>query len=165
MLTRDRFPKPIRTGLLRSAMEMRVDSASGRGRGRTKVLVVDDHDGFRTGLAAILADEGFAVDTALNGEAAIARAAELAPDVVLMDVDMPGMSGAEAARRVLGAIGSVRVVMLGFHDNGRLEARRCGAHGYLSKAAPLEDVIATIAAAAYADRENAAPVEGEALAA
>jgi CheY-like chemotaxis protein len=145
-------------------MEVRAHSATGGGRVRTKVLVVDDHDGFRTGLAAVLADEGFEVDTASNGEAAIARAAELQPDLVLMDVDMPGMSGAEAARRVRGAIGSVPVVMLGFQDDGQLEARRAGAHGYLSKAATLEDVIASIAAAAYAATANAAP-SGETLAA
>ena len=136
-------------------MEARVDSAPGGGS--TKVLVVDDHDGFRTGLAAILAEEGLAVDAASSGEAALARAAQIKPDVVLMDADLPGMSGAEAARRLLRVIGSVRVVMIGFHDDGRLEALRCGAHGYLSKAAPLEDVLVSIRAAAHADRESAGP--------
>ncbi len=67
----------------------------------TRVLLVDDHDVFRHGLAQLLGDEGLEVIGQASGGAAGARLArELAPDVVLMDLAMPGMDGIEAARQI-----------------------------------------------------------------
>jgi DNA-binding NarL/FixJ family response regulator len=138
-------------------MDVSVDIGEGGGRASTRVLVVDDHDGFRTGLASILVAEGFTVDTAPSGKAALARATGFKPDVVLMDEHTPGMSGEEATRRVLRTIGSASVIMFGFHDDGMLEAVR-GARGYLSKAATLEEILAVIAAAAHSNLEITAPI-------
>jgi len=68
-----------------------------------RVLVVDDHELFRTGLRALLEEEGFEVADAGGGEAALVALPSFAPDVVVMDLNMPGMSGIEAtARELLG---------------------------------------------------------------
>src|SRR5919198_2299537 len=93
----------------------------------TRVLVVDDHDAFRAGLAALLGEEGFAVDTAASGAAALKRAASFEPDVILMDVDMPVMSGVEATRRVLEVVASARVLLLGYGQEGLADAIPAGA--------------------------------------
>jgi len=105
-------------------MDVSMDIAEGAGWASTRVLVVDDHDGFRTGMASILVAEGLTVDTAPSGEAALLRAAGFKPDVVLMDEDMPGMSGEEATRRMLRTVGSASVVMFGFRHDGMLDAVR-----------------------------------------
>src|SRR5215210_8340615 len=63
---------------------------------RVKVLVVDDHDMFRTGLRALLEEEGFEALDASSGELGVRRARSFSPDVMLVDMNMPGMSGVEA---------------------------------------------------------------------
>src|SRR5436190_3322857 len=98
-------------------------------RATTKVLVVDDQDAFRIGLAAILTEEGFAVETAASGMAALERAAAFEPDVILMDVGMPEISGIEATRRVLQVVVSARDVMMVYYEEGLVEAIAAGAGG------------------------------------
>ena len=66
-----------------------------------RVLVVDDHDLFRTGLRALLEEEGFEVAASPSGEAALAALPAVQPDVILMDLNMPGMSGIQATGRVM----------------------------------------------------------------
>ena len=108
----------------------------------TRVLVVDDHALFRKGVASLLRDaEGFVV----VGEARDGREA-LAPDVVLMDVYMPGMDGLEAARRIRQAVPSVRIVMLTIseEDQNLFEALKAGAHGYLLKSVEPEELFRTL---------------------
>src|SRR5829696_9936694 len=69
-----------------------------------RVLLVDDHDVFRHGLAQLLRDEGLTIlGEASSGEAGVRLAAELRPDVVLMDLSMPGISGVEATRAIAAA--------------------------------------------------------------
>src|SRR4051794_23991510 len=115
-----------------------------------RVLVVDDHDLFRTGLRALLEEEGFDMSDAPGGEAALVALPSFAPDVIVMDLNMPGMSGIEATARVLEARPATRVVMLTINrdDERILEAVRAGASGYLVKDAELEEIVAGIRAAA-----------------
>jgi DNA-binding NarL/FixJ family response regulator len=110
------------------------------------VLVVDDHQLFRTGLRELLAEEGFDVEAADGGEAALRRVRRLAPDVVLMDVDMPGMSGIEATRRLRETAPATGVLMLTVFpdDDLVLQAVRAGASGYLLKDAELGEIVAGI---------------------
>src|SRR4051794_33019542 len=77
-----------------------------------RVLVIDDHDLFRTGLRALLEDEGFEVADAVSGPAGIRRAPSFRPDVVVMDMNMPGMSGVEATPLVLEAAPDAFVLVL-----------------------------------------------------
>ena len=120
-----------------------------------RVLVVDDHDVFRHGLAQLLAAEGLAVVAeASGGEAGVRLASELRPDVVLMDLSMPGMSGVEATRAIAAAAPDApRVVVLTLSDDDAtmLEALLAGAAGYLLKEATLEEIVRAVRAAAAGD--------------
>jgi DNA-binding NarL/FixJ family response regulator len=116
----------------------------------TKVLIVDDHDLFRTGLRALVEEGGFAATDAASGAAALRRVAQFRPDVVVMDLNMPGMSGIEATRQLLQLRPEAAVLILTIsNDDARvIEAVRAGARGYLLKDAPLEEILTGIRAAA-----------------
>lgn len=119
-----------------------------------RVLLVDDHDVFRHGLAQLLRDEGLEiVAEASAGEAGVRLAGELAPDVVLMDLSMPGMSGVEATRAIAAAHRPARVVVLTLSDDdgSMLEALLAGAAGYVLKDATLDQIVAAVQAAAAGD--------------
>jgi len=113
-----------------------------------RVLMADDQALFRRGLFVLLGSEpGIeVVAEAQDGEEAIARAAELAPDVVLLDVRMPRMDGIEAARRIRELLPSTKVLMLTVSDeeDDLYEAIKAGANGYLLKEVSVEDVAAAI---------------------
>jgi DNA-binding NarL/FixJ family response regulator len=111
---------------------------------------VDDHDLFRTGLRSLLEEEGFQVADASSGSAGARRARNFAPDVVVMDMNMPEMTGVEATPLVHDAAPDASVLMLTIatDDERVLAAVRAGASGYLLKDAPLEEIAAGIRAAA-----------------
>ena len=116
-----------------------------------RVVIADDHPHYREGLARLLRKNGIeVVGEAPNGEAAIRAAKETAPDVVIMDLNMPGMSGAEATRRLLEHAPESRVIVLSVsaQDEDVTDAMRGGASGYLVKEAPVDQVIEGIRAAA-----------------
>jgi NarL family two-component system response regulator LiaR len=115
-----------------------------------RVLLVDDHDLFRAGLRELLEEEGFTVDDVPSGEAGVRRSRTMRPDVVVMDLNMPGMSGIEATRQVLAGHPDASVLMLtvAADDKGVLEAIRAGAVGYLLKEARLAEIVAGVKAAA-----------------
>ncbi|QHC69821.1 response regulator transcription factor [Rathayibacter sp. VKM Ac-2801] len=119
------------------------------------VLIVDDHPLVRAGLAGLVgAAEGLRVlGQASSGEEALALAPGLAPDVVLMDLSMPGMDGIEATARLREVLPTTRVVVLtSFDDRARvLAALRAGAQGYQLKDADPESVLAAIRSAAAGD--------------
>ena len=102
-----------------------------------RLLLADDHTLFRKGLASLLEKEpGFEViGEAQDGAEAIRKAQADKPDLVLMDIHMPGVNGLEATRQITNAIPATRVVMLTIseEDKDLFEAIKCGAHGYLSK--------------------------------
>jgi DNA-binding NarL/FixJ family response regulator len=120
------------------------------GNRRIRVLVVDDHDLFRTGLRALLEEEGFDVGDSVSAEAALRRLPGFRPDVVVMDTDMPGMSGLEAIPLVLLAAPKASVLMLAIaaDDEQVLDAVRAGASAYLLKDAELSEISAAIRAVA-----------------
>lgn len=116
-----------------------------------RVVVVDDHELFRGGLVALLEERGIQV----VGEAALAaegiqQVKDLNPDVVLMDLNMPGMSGVEATQRLAAAAPLVRVVVLTVMANERnvMDAVLAGACGYLLKDAPIDQIVDGVHAAA-----------------
>ncbi|WP_182879565.1 response regulator [Microbispora sp. H10949] len=112
------------------------------------VLVVDDHPVFREGFAALLGsiDEVEVVGTAATGAEAVEQAARREPDVVVMDVSMPGMDGIEATRHILRERPETGVVVLTMseEDGTIFEALRAGARGYLLKGAEPEEVVRAI---------------------
>ena len=119
--------------------------------GDVRVLVVDDHDLFRTGLLNLLRENGVhVVGEAENGHMALRLVRELAPDVVVMDLNMPGMSGIEATRQIASAAPLTRVLVLSISesDGDVMEAVMAGACGYLVKDSSIQQLIAGIRAAA-----------------
>ncbi len=120
-----------------------------------RVLVVDDQELVRSGFCVILdaADGITVVGEAANGAAAVSEAAAHQPDVVLMDIRMPGMDGLEAARLITRTAPAPKVVMLTTFDldDYVYEALRAGASGFLLKDSPRHDLIAAIRAAAAGD--------------
>jgi DNA-binding NarL/FixJ family response regulator len=124
-----------------------------------RVLLADDHGVIRDGLGRLIsALDGVAlVGTAADGAAAVSECARLAPDVVLMDLDMPVLDGIEATRRIAAAQPGVAVVVLtAFSDRPRIMgALEAGACGYLLKDVDAEEVGAGIRAAA----RGAAPLD------
>jgi DNA-binding NarL/FixJ family response regulator len=115
------------------------------------VVVVDDHDGFREGLSTMLTQHGFdIVAGAADGEAAIQAVVEHAPDVVLMDLQMPALSGLEATRRIAESAPTAAVLILtvSADEENVIEAMLSGSCGYLVKGASPETVIAGVEAAA-----------------
>lgn len=116
--------------------------------GDLRVLVVDDHALYRRGLVMELddADDLEVIAEATDGAEAVDTALALAPDVVLMDVRMPGMGGIEATRRILEATPSTRVLVLSVSDDtdDLLEAVKAGAAGYLLKETSITDIAASV---------------------
>ena len=113
-----------------------------------RVLVADDHPIVRSGIVALLesASDMAVVGTASTGLEAVELAVQLAPDIVLMDLRMPGIDGDEATARILAQRSGIRVVVLTTYetDAGILSAIEAGASGYLLKAAPQEEILAGI---------------------
>lgn len=119
-----------------------------------RLLLADDHRMLREGLSRSMADEGFEiVGEADNGEQAVRLAAELQPDVVLMDVSMPEMDGVEATRIIRATDTHTRVIMLTMHADKKVlaEAIRAGASGYLVKDCSTEEVADAVRMAANGD--------------
>jgi two-component system response regulator NreC len=121
-----------------------------------KVLLVDDHAVFRSGLRRILTSEGDieVVGEAENGERAVFEAIASAPDIVVMDVQMPGKSGIEAMPAVLQAVPAARVLVLSMQDDPRYvrQAFDAGASGYVLKEAADTEVVDAVRAVARGEQ-------------
>ncbi len=119
-----------------------------------RVLIVDDHDLFRTGLRNLLEEQGVViVGEAASGAEAVKIVRELAPDVVVMDLNMPGMGGVDATRHITAIAPLTRVVMLTIseEDNDVMDAILAGACGYLLKDSSIQDLMAGIRAASHGE--------------
>ena len=119
-----------------------------RGVRLIKVLVVDDHDLVRTGITRMLADiDGLqVVGQADSGEESLKKARELKPDVVLMDVKMPGIGGLEATRKMLRSHPEIKVVAVTVCEEDPFPTRllQAGAAGYMTKGAGLAEMVQAI---------------------
>ena len=117
-----------------------------------RLLVADDHALFREGLAALLSTtkEVELVGEAASGEEALAQAKALSPDVILMDINMPGMDGVQATRTILLDQPEIAIVMVTMleDDASVFSAMRAGARGYVLKGAHHEELLQAIRAAA-----------------
>ncbi len=120
-----------------------------------RVLLVDDHPLVRGGLRTLLASVTniLVVGEAANGEAAIAQATDLQPDIILMDLHMSGLNGVEATRRILQASPHINILVLTMleDDASVFAAMRAGARGYLLKGADQVDVLRAIHVIAHGE--------------
>ena len=127
-----------------------LQAAGERSSESLRVLIVDDHDLFRTGLRNLLEEQGvLIVGEAATGAEAVRLVREIAPDVVVMDLNMPSMGGVEATRHITGIAPLTRVVMLTISedDSDVMDAILAGACGYLLKDSSIQDLMAGIRAA------------------
>jgi DNA-binding NarL/FixJ family response regulator len=117
--------------------------------------MADDHAVFREGLRFVLGSEPDmeVVGEAATGKEVVERAADLGPDVVLMDIQMPGINGIEATRRILGSAPKVGVVVLTMFedDDSVFSAMRAGAKGYVLKGADPSEILKVVRAVAEGD--------------
>jgi len=118
------------------------------------ILIADDHRLFRDGLRTLLEAQKDikVVGETKEGAETVSAAAELKPDIVLMDISMPGLNGIEAARRILSTKAPPRIIMLSMHSDRRFvtESLKAGAMAYLLKDSAFEDLLLAIRAV----REN-----------
>jgi two-component system, NarL family, response regulator NreC len=121
-------------------------------RNPIRVLLVDDHTVFRAGIRALLDKQSdlVVVGEAGTGDEAVVRAGATRPDVVLMDLSMPGRGGLEATRRIMSlGIGANVIVLTALRQERQLlDALEAGANGFIEKTAPVEDLTRAIRAAA-----------------
>lgn len=110
----------------------------------TKILLVDDHDLVRTGVRRLLEDvaDFEILGEATTGEEAIQMASRLQPDVVLMDINMPGIGGLEATRKMLNERPNLRIIIVTMHQDDLFAQRllKAGAVGYLTKGARVDEI-------------------------
>src|SRR3954452_16470381 len=141
------------------------ETESSEARGPT-VLLVDDHDLFRTGLRTLLEEQGVAIIAeASDGAAAVSRVREHAPDVVLMDINMPVMNGVEATREItrLAPLSRVVVLTISDDDGDVIDAVLAGASGYLLKDSSIDDLLRGIDAAAAGDSIMSPTIAGKVI--
>ncbi len=146
-------------------MSETTPSTNADGR-NVRVLLVDDHDLFRTGLRNLLEDQGLEiVGEAGSGVDALRTVGESAPDVVVMDLNMPGMNGVEATRHISRDAPLTRVIVLTISDQEQdvMDAILAGACGYLLKDASIQDLLKGIAAAAVGESLISPHIAGKVL--
>ena len=117
-----------------------------------RVLVVDDHESFRHAMAAVVDEtEGFVVvGSAESGEQSLELVSQTPADLVLMDVNLPGITGIEASRRLTAQASAPVVVLLSTYDEGEFEYGECGAIAYITKSAFGPDRLVDVWSAATA---------------
>jgi len=131
-----------------------ADATQGVSPELLRVMLVDDHDLFRTGLRNLLEEQGVhIVAEAPDGNLALQLVRELAPDVVVMDLNMPGMNGIEATREItrLAPLTRVLVLTISDQDGDVMDAILAGACGYLMKDSSIQDLMQGIRAASVGE--------------
>jgi NarL family two-component system response regulator LiaR len=149
-----------------TATKPTASSASTKHRPKTRIVLADDHPLLRQALKDILQKENSfeIIGEAADGEEAVRLAAELTPDVVIMDISMPNLDGLQATQQIKGKYPNVAVLVLTVHtdDECILEILKAGAAGYLIKSAFGDEVIHAVRAVASGDMVLSAPI-GERL--
>jgi DNA-binding NarL/FixJ family response regulator len=117
-----------------------------------RLMLVDDHRYFRDGVRGFLAGvtDMTVVGEATNGDEAVARALDLKPDVILMDLNMPGLNGIEATRKIAHALPTTGIIIMTMFEeiDSVLAAMRAGARGYILKSADEEELLRSVRAVA-----------------
>jgi len=137
------------------SLNQTVPQPAAPGTGALRLLLADDHQMLREGLRRSMTEEGFdVIGEARDGAEAVALAAALQPQVILMDITMPEQNGVEATREIVASMPEVRVVMLTMHADQDLlaQAIRAGASGYLVKDCSTTEIANAVRTAAAGDQ-------------
>ena len=130
-------------------------------------MLVDDHDLVRTGIKRLLEDHPNIeiVGEAVSGEEAVQQVTEYDPDVVLMDINMPGIGGLEATRKLLQRKPQLKIIVVTMHDDDLFPQRflKAGALGYVTKGAKVEEILQAIRAV-MANKRYLSPLIAQQLA-
>jgi DNA-binding NarL/FixJ family response regulator len=119
-----------------------------------RILIADDHEAVRRGLRAALSAAGWEVCAdVINGKEAVAKAAELKPDLIILDISMPVMGGLDAARLIRAADPSAKIVIFTMHESQQMkdEIARIGVQAHAVKSAPMKNLLDTIKSVLGAD--------------
>ena len=132
--------------------------------GRTKVLIVDDHPLFRSGLRSLIQSSARLelIGEAGDGEAALKFILEKKPDVAVLDVNLPGLTGLEVAHKLQGKKNTTRLIILTMHKEEEMINRALdfGVHGFVLKENAVEDILDAIAAVAKGESYLSPSVSG-----
>lgn len=125
-------------------------------RPKISVLLVDDHELVRQGIRRVLEGRYAICGEAANGQEAIEKAIALKPDVVILDITMPVLSGLDAAREIRAAVPATKILLLSMHNSSQLEreAKASGADTFLSKTAPADQLLKVIRQLVRATEQN-----------
>jgi DNA-binding NarL/FixJ family response regulator len=127
-----------------------IGESDARVSGRKKpmrILIADDHEAVRRGLRAALSAAGWEVCAdVINGKEAVAKATELKPDLIILDISMPVMGGLAAARLIRAADPSAKIVIFTMHESQQMkdEIARIGVQAHAVKSAPMKNLLDTI---------------------
>jgi DNA-binding NarL/FixJ family response regulator len=117
-----------------------------------KVLIVDDHEALRAGVRSVLESRGIEVcGEATNGQEALAKAIQLQPDIVILDITMPVLDGFTAAREISKRLPGVGILLLSMHESSSMVnvAKSSGARGYVAKSEGVARLIKAVDAVAH----------------
>ena len=117
-----------------------------------KILIVDDHEALRAGVRTVLENHGFEVcGEAADGQEALARAQQLRPDLVILDITMPVLDGFSAAREIHKRLPGVGILLLSMHESASMVnvAKSSGARGYVAKSEGIARLLKAVDAIAH----------------
>lgn len=123
---------------------------------KTSVLVVDDHELMRQGIRRVLEGRYVICGEAANGKEAVEKSIALKPDVVILDISMPVLSGLDAARQIRATVPATKILLLSMHDLPQLEreAKDSGADTFLTKTALVSQLLRVIGQLVRATKQN-----------
>jgi CheY-like chemotaxis protein len=131
-----------------SALDSPGEDARSAGRKKpARILIADDHEAVRRGLRSALSSAGWEVCAdVINGKEAVAKAAELKPDLIILDISMPVMGGLDAARLIRAADPNAKIVIFTMHESQQMkdEIARIGVQAHAVKSAPMKQLLDTI---------------------
>jgi two-component system nitrate/nitrite response regulator NarL len=117
-----------------------------------KILIVDDHEALRAGVRSVLEARGIEVcGEAANGQEALAKALQLKPDLVILDITMPVLDGFSAAREITKCLPGVGILLLSMHESASMVniAKSSGARGYVAKSEGISRILKAVDAIAH----------------
>ena len=138
--------------LLSRSVQPTHSGCGNRKRTLKKVLIVDDHEALRAGVRTVLESRGIEVcGEAANGQEALAKAVQLQPDLVILDITMPVLDGFTAAREITKRLPGIGILLLSMHESSSMVnvAKSSGARGYVAKSEGIARLIKAVDAVAH----------------